>query len=116
MLVWRATRRVPTRVLTALLPGCGVRVCGHWQIDDACKKFRVYANKAVLGDDPNDYLIDHSVMFYLVDPSGPAISSSPPLPPRISICLILHDVLVMMEMHASQLRPPSCGLDGVAWV
>jgi len=40
------------------------------QIDDACKKFRVYANKAVLGDDPNDYLIDHSVMFYLVDPSG----------------------------------------------
>ena len=40
------------------------------QIDEVCKKFRVYANKAVLGDYPNDYLIDHSVMFYLVDPRG----------------------------------------------
>ena len=24
----------------------------------------------VLGNDPNDYLIDHSVMFYLIDPKG----------------------------------------------
>lgn len=40
------------------------------QIDECCKKFRVYANKVVLGKDPGDYLIDHSVMFYLVDPNG----------------------------------------------
>ncbi len=40
------------------------------QIDECCKRFRVYANKVVLGKDPNDYLIDHSVMFYLIDPDG----------------------------------------------
>jgi cytochrome oxidase Cu insertion factor (SCO1/SenC/PrrC family) len=40
------------------------------QIGDACKKFRVYANKSVVGDKPDEYLIDHSVMFYLVDPNG----------------------------------------------
>jgi protein SCO1/2 len=40
------------------------------QIDECCKRFRVYANKVVLGKDPNDYLIDHSVMFYLIDPGG----------------------------------------------
>jgi protein SCO1/2 len=40
------------------------------QIDECCKKFRVYANKVMLGKDPGEYLIDHSVMFYLVDPNG----------------------------------------------
>ena len=32
------------------------------QIQDCCKKFRVYANKSVLGDKPDEYLIDHSVL------------------------------------------------------
>eukprot|EP00291_Cryptomonas_curvata_P002149 CAMPEP_0172194992 /NCGR_PEP_ID=MMETSP1050-20130122/25927_1 /TAXON_ID=233186 /ORGANISM="Cryptomonas curvata, Strain CCAP979/52" /LENGTH=265 /DNA_ID=CAMNT_0012870939 /DNA_START=9 /DNA_END=806 /DNA_ORIENTATION=- len=40
------------------------------QIDDVCKKYRVYYSKAQLGPDPMDYLIDHSVLFYLVDPDG----------------------------------------------
>mmetsp|Transcript_7100 Transcript_7100/g.15680 ORF Transcript_7100/g.15680 Transcript_7100/m.15680 type:complete len:266 (-) Transcript_7100:377-1174(-) len=40
------------------------------KIDKVCKDFRVYYAKAALGPDPNDYLIDHSVMFYLVDPLG----------------------------------------------
>mmetsp|Transcript_665 Transcript_665/g.1094 ORF Transcript_665/g.1094 Transcript_665/m.1094 type:complete len:209 (-) Transcript_665:673-1299(-) len=40
------------------------------QIQDVCQKYRVYFSKAQLGSDPSDYLIDHSVMFYLVDPKG----------------------------------------------
>jgi cytochrome oxidase Cu insertion factor (SCO1/SenC/PrrC family) len=31
------------------------------------KKFRVYFTKARLSDKPDDYLIDHSIMFYLMD-------------------------------------------------
>eukprot|EP00286_Rhodomonas_abbreviata_P005747 CAMPEP_0181319700 /NCGR_PEP_ID=MMETSP1101-20121128/17719_1 /TAXON_ID=46948 /ORGANISM="Rhodomonas abbreviata, Strain Caron Lab Isolate" /LENGTH=306 /DNA_ID=CAMNT_0023427333 /DNA_START=9 /DNA_END=929 /DNA_ORIENTATION=- len=39
-------------------------------IRDVCKAYRVYFNKAVLGSDPTEYLIDHSIMFYLMDPDG----------------------------------------------
>lgn len=30
----------------------------------------MYFNKAVMGNDPTDYLIDHSIMFYLMDEDG----------------------------------------------
>lgn len=40
------------------------------QIKDVCSKYRVYYSKAVMGTNAEDYLIDHSVMFYLVDPAG----------------------------------------------
>ena len=33
------------------------------------------SNRLLQGDGPNDYLIDHSILFYLVDPDG-----SPPQP------------------------------------
>jgi cytochrome oxidase Cu insertion factor (SCO1/SenC/PrrC family) len=32
-----------------------------------CKQWRVYCSKAKLGSGPNDYLVDHSILFYLVD-------------------------------------------------
>ena len=34
------------------------------------KKFRVYFTKARLSDKPDDYLIDHSIVLYLVGPDG----------------------------------------------
>ena len=34
------------------------------------KLFRVYFTKARLSDKPDDYLIDHSIMFYLMDDQG----------------------------------------------
>jgi len=40
------------------------------QIAEVCKKYRVYYSKARMGTDPMDYLLDHSIMFYLVDGSG----------------------------------------------
>uniref|UniRef100_A0A7S0HFD2 Thioredoxin domain-containing protein n=1 Tax=Hanusia phi TaxID=3032 RepID=A0A7S0HFD2_9CRYP len=40
------------------------------QISDVCQKFRVYYSKAYFGSKPTDYLIDHSVMFYLMNPRG----------------------------------------------
>ena len=30
----------------------------------------MYFNKATLGSDPTDYLIDHSIIFYLMDADG----------------------------------------------
>jgi len=40
------------------------------EIREVCKAYRVYFNKAVMGNDPTDYLIDHSIMFYLMDEDG----------------------------------------------
>jgi protein SCO1/2 len=43
------------------------------QVQDVCKHFRVYFSKANanLGEKPDeDYLVDHSIFFYLIDPSG----------------------------------------------
>lgn len=35
---------------------------------DAAKQYRVYYHKT--SDDPKDYLVDHSIIMYLVDPKG----------------------------------------------
>jgi len=40
------------------------------QIAKACKAYRVYASKSMLGSGPGEYLIDHSIMFYLMDDKG----------------------------------------------
>lgn len=41
-------------------------------VRDAAKSYRVYYTKASIGSDPNDqdYLIDHSIITYLLDPDG----------------------------------------------
>ena len=36
----------------------------------AARAYRVYYAKAATGDGPDDYLIDHSIISYLVDPDG----------------------------------------------
>eukprot|EP00960_Hanusia_phi_P042227 755378-Hanusia_phi.AAC.4 len=40
------------------------------QIKDICQKYRVYHSKSTLGSNPGDYLIDHSILFYILDPEG----------------------------------------------
>merc|ERR1712150_156758 len=39
------------------------------QVDSASKQFRIYYSKAP-GNDPNDYLVDHTICIYLMDPNG----------------------------------------------
>ena len=38
------------------------------QVKDAAKQYRVYYTKT--NDSPEDYLVDHSIIMYLVDPRG----------------------------------------------
>lgn len=41
------------------------------EIEKVTKQFRVYNRKSVIGgSDSNDYLIDHSIYIYFVDPDG----------------------------------------------
>ncbi|KAI9346944.1 SCO1/SenC-domain-containing protein [Obelidium mucronatum] len=48
----------------------------HSQIKRAAKAYRLYfsAPPLALDDDDSDYLVDHSIFFYLVDPEGKYIS------------------------------------------
>ena len=41
------------------------------QIKDAAKAYRVYFTKT---DDSKDYLVDHSIIMYLIDPKGNFVS------------------------------------------
>ena len=41
----------------------GVQAC-----KDAARQYRVYYHRT--GDDAKDYLVDHSIIMYLVDPAG----------------------------------------------
>ena len=45
----------------------GPIACGA-QARAAAKAYRVYYTKTT--DDPKDYLVDHSIIMYLVDPDG----------------------------------------------
>lgn len=36
----------------------------------AARQYRVYYSKAMTGDDEDDYLVDHSIIMYLIDPNG----------------------------------------------
>jgi protein SCO1/2 len=38
------------------------------QVQAAAKAYRVYYTKT--NDDPQDYLVDHSIIMYLLDPAG----------------------------------------------
>ena len=38
------------------------------QVKEAAKAYRVYYTKTT--DDPDDYLVDHSIIMYLLDPKG----------------------------------------------
>lgn len=38
------------------------------QVKEAAKAYRVYYTKT--NDDPDDYLVDHSIIMYLLDPEG----------------------------------------------
>ena len=41
------------------------------QVKDAAKAYRVYFTKT---DDTEDYLVDHSIIMYLIDPTGHFVS------------------------------------------
>lgn len=44
---------------------------GEYQaIKDACKQYRVYFSTPPGADPSGDYLVDHSIFFYLMDPEG----------------------------------------------
>ena len=49
-------------VYTASLQHCIV------QVKEAARAYRVYYTKT--NDDPEDYLVDHSIIMYLLDPHG----------------------------------------------
>lgn len=40
------------------------------QIKDICKKYKVYFDTPKNADPKSDYLVDHSIFFYLIDPEG----------------------------------------------
>ncbi len=42
------------------------------QVKAAAKAYRVYYTKT--NDDPKDYLVDHSIIMYLLDPKGQFVS------------------------------------------
>ena len=41
------------------------------QVQEAAKAYRVYFTKT---DDSKDYLVDHSIIMYLIDPKGKFVS------------------------------------------
>lgn len=44
---------------------------GHWDdIKAVCKAYRVYFSTPPSADPDSDYLVDHSIFFYLMDPEG----------------------------------------------
>ncbi|KAG4413172.1 hypothetical protein IFR04_013711, partial [Cadophora malorum] len=48
-----------------------VGLTGTWeQIKDVCKKYRVYFSTPSGVKQGEDYLVDHSIYFYLMDPEG----------------------------------------------
>lgn len=40
------------------------------QVSEVCKTFRVYHSKSPTGDGPDEYLVDHSIIIYLIDDDG----------------------------------------------
>eukprot|EP00126_Sphaerothecum_destruens_P007343 Sdes_comp19808_c0_seq1m11936 len=40
------------------------------QVEEVARNYRVYYTISPTGDDPNDYLVDHSIIMYFVDPAG----------------------------------------------
>ncbi|KAM3071721.1 Cu-binding protein, variant 2 [Clarireedia jacksonii] len=48
-----------------------IGLTGTWeQIKDVCKKYRVYFSTPAGVQKGQDYLVDHSIYFYLMDPEG----------------------------------------------
>merc|ERR1712018_69044 len=40
------------------------------QIDHCTKQFRIYYAQGPTGEDPDEYLVDHTIAIYLMDPNG----------------------------------------------
>lgn len=66
----RDTPAVLKTYLAEFHPGL-IGLTGTWeQIKDVCKKFRVYFSTPPGVKAGEDYLVDHSIYFYLMDPEG----------------------------------------------
>ena len=60
------------------------------QIDDVCNAYRCYRSKGQAYDDPNDYILDHTVTQYLINPNGKCVGyfmSNRGLDDRVKILL-----------------------------
>ena len=60
------------------------------QIDDVCNAYRCYRSKGQSYDDPNDYILDHTVTQYLLNPDGKCVGyfmSNRGLEDRVKILL-----------------------------
>ena len=66
----RDTPSVLKTYLAEFHPGI-IGLTGSWQqIKDVCKKYRVYFSTPEGVKPGMDYLVDHSIYFYLMDPEG----------------------------------------------
>ena len=66
----RDTPAVLKSYLAEFHPGL-VGLTGTWdQVKDVCKKYRVYFSTPPNVKPGMDYLVDHSIYFYLMDPEG----------------------------------------------
>ena len=60
------------------------------QLDNVCNAYRCYRSKGQSYDDPNDYILDHTVTQYLIDPDGKTVGyflSNRDLEARVPILL-----------------------------
>ena len=60
------------------------------QVDNACNAYRCYRSKGQAYDDPNDYILDHTVTQYVINPDGKTVGyfmSNRGLEERVAILL-----------------------------
>lgn len=66
----RDTPEVVKEYLKDFNPGM-IGLTGTYEaIKDVCKKYKVYFSTPENADPKSDYLVDHSIFFYLIDPEG----------------------------------------------
>ena len=79
------------------------------QVMEACKSYRIYASKPPDEDD-DDYLVDHSVFMFLMDPEGFYVAHYGPDKDEDQI---LEQILWQMRKYEENLKP--AGLFAQLW-
>lgn len=65
------------------------------QVNEICKAYRVYFNEGPRDDD-NDYIVDHTIVMYLINPEGEFVTFFGKTPTPMDIC---NRVLVEMTKY-----------------